>query len=205
MTGLDEANGSLTAVARRRNGIVALSMAGIVAAMVGLAFAAVPLYDVFCRVTGFGGTTQTAAQLPDIVGDRVITVRFNADVARDVPWQFEPVQRDMSVRIGEGGLAFYRALNTATKSVTGHASFNVTPLKAGLYFSKVECFCFTEQTLMPGQSVDMPVEFFIDPEIVNDPNMDDVRTITLSYVFFRSDEDQSDAAEVLASNAGRKN
>ena len=186
MTAAGRARDRSTAAQSRRNTVVGVIMAGVVAGMVGLAFAAVPLYDMFCRVTGFGGTTQTATQLPGAIGDRVIRVRFNADVASDMPWRFEPAQLEMSVRVGEGGLAFYRAHNTAATPVTGHASFNVTPLKAGAYFSKVACFCFTEQTLGPGQSVDMPVQFFIDPDIVDDPTLDDVRTITLSYVFFRS-------------------
>jgi cytochrome c oxidase assembly protein subunit 11 len=204
MTGSGKISDPSTIVQRRRNGVVAMAMAGIVAGMVGLAFAAVPLYDVFCRVTGFGGTTQTATELPDMVSDRVITVRFNADVARDMPWRFEPAQREMSLRVGEAGLAYYRAENKADTRVTGHASFNVTPLKAGIYFSKVACFCFTEQSLTPGQSVDMPVQFFIDPEILDDPNMDDVRTVTLSYVFFRSDDPQADGAEVVAANDARQ-
>ncbi len=171
-----------------RNGIVALSAAGFVAGMIGLSYAAVPLYDLFCRVTGYGGTTQVADAAPGQIVDRVIKVRFNADVAREMPWRFQPAQREMELKIGQSGLAFYNAANPTADQITGTATFNVTPQKAGIYFSKMECFCFTEQTLAPGQTVEMPVEFFVDPELVDDPNMDDVNTITLSYTFFRTEE-----------------
>lgn len=162
--------------------------------MVGLAYAAVPLYDLFCRVTGYGGTTQTAEVAPEQALDRRITVRFDAGVARDMPWAFQPVERQMTLRVGETALAFYRAVNDGPTPITGTATFNVTPLKAGQYFSKIECFCFTEQTLAPGQSVDMPVQFFVDPAIAEDRNLDDVKTITLSYTFFRQSDDAADDA-----------
>lgn len=167
-----------------RNRIVAVALLLVVGGMTGLSFAAVPLYRLFCQVTGFGGTTQTALAAPDAVSDRVITVRFNADTAPDLPWTFRPVQHELAIRVGEEKLAFYEATNRSKETLTGTAVFNVTPLKAGLYFSKVHCFCFDEQQLKPGESAEMPVSFFIDPEIMQDPNLDDVETITLSYTFF---------------------
>ena len=176
----------------RRNLGTALALSGIVCAMVGLAFASAPLYRLFCQVTGFGGTTQVAEVLPEAVSDRVITVRFNADVNPELPWSFQPVQRAVKVRVGEAGLAFYRATNLTTRPVTGTATFNVTPLKAGEYFNKTACFCFEEQRLQPGESVEMGVSFFIDPTILEDRNLDDVTTVTLSYTFFRSLESDGD-------------
>ncbi|MEM7223123.1 MAG: cytochrome c oxidase assembly protein [Pseudomonadota bacterium] len=179
---------------KRRNATLAVSLAGLVCAMIGLSFAAVPLYQLFCQVTGYGGTTQVAEAAPETVGERVMKVRFNADVSPDVPWAFQPEQRQVSLKVGEQGLAFYRAENLSDRTVVGTASFNVTPLKAGPYFSKIECFCFTEQRLAPGESVQMPVSYFIDPSIVEDPNLADVMTITLSYTFFEvPDEEVSEA------------
>lgn len=159
-------------------------MAGLVAGMVGLSYAAVPLYQLFCQVTGYGGTTQRAEQTPDTVLDRKVTVRFDANVARDMGWKFRPAQRQFEVRIGESALAFYEAENVTGKSITGTATFNVTPEAAGVYFNKVQCFCFTEQTLEPNQRVDMPVTFFIDPEFVRDRETKNIQEITLSYTFF---------------------
>ena len=158
----------------------------ILMAMSVLVVYAVPLYQYFCRVTGYGGTTQTAAAAPATVGTRVITIRFNADVSPGLPWGFQPVRREIKVRVGERKLAFYAARNRSREAVTGTATFNVTPQKAGQYFNKIACFCFDKQRLEPGQAVDMPVSFFIDPAIVKDRNMDDVTTITLSYTFFRA-------------------
>ena len=168
----------------RRNRLTALAAAGVVFAMVGAAYAAVPLYQIFCQVTGFGGTTQVAAEAPAAVGERVITVRFNADTARAMPWKFRPQQRAITLKVGEQALALYEASNPTDRRIVGTSTFNVTPAKAGAYFNKIECFCFTEQALTPGQSVDMPVSFFVDPAISDDPNLDDVKTITLSYTFF---------------------
>jgi cytochrome c oxidase assembly protein subunit 11 len=161
--------------------------------MGGLVTASVPLYRLFCQVTGFGGTTQTAEAPPAAPGERIITVRFNADVNRALPWSFRPAQREISLRVGEQGLAYYVARNDSDVPITGNATFNVTPQKTGIYFNKVACFCFTEQRLNPGQSVEMGVSFFVDPEIVNDPNQDDVRTITLSYTFFRAPNESVEA------------
>jgi cytochrome c oxidase assembly protein subunit 11 len=168
----------------RVNARVAMVLVTVVAGMVGMSFAAVPLYRVFCQVTGYGGTTQRAEAAPGAAGDRIITVRFNADVAPNLPWAFQPEQREVKVRMGEEKLVFYAAWNRASVPVTGTATFNVTPVKAGPYFDKVQCFCFSEQRLEPGQRVDMPVSFFIDPKMAEDRNLDDVTTITLSYTFF---------------------
>lgn len=176
-----------------RNTRTVVLLSGVVAAMVGLTFASVPLYRLFCQVTGYGGTTQVADSAPEAIGERVVKIRFNADVDLRLPWEFQPAQREVVLRVGEVGMAFYQAHNPTNRTITGTAVFNVSPLKAGLYFNKVECFCFEEQRLEPGQSVDMPVTFFVDPAINEDPNLDDVRTITLSYTFFQSaDENESD-------------
>ncbi|MGI9511863.1 MAG: cytochrome c oxidase assembly protein [Anderseniella sp.] len=165
-------------------------MAGSVAVgMVGVAYAAVPLYQIFCQVTGFGGTTQRADASPEKPLDQKITVTFDANVNSSLSWEFTPVQHSQTIRIGEQKLAFYKAKNTTSRPLTGTATFNVTPVGAGVYFSKIECFCFTEQTLQPGQSVDMPVSYFVDPDIVDDPDMKSVNTITLSYTFYAVDEE----------------
>ncbi|MGC6476160.1 MAG: cytochrome c oxidase assembly protein [Parvibaculales bacterium] len=173
---------------------------GGVVMMIGLAYASVPLYDLFCRVTGFGGTTNRALQASQTIGDRVIEIRFDASLNRKMPWAFNPPAEKVALKVGETGLAFYQAKNLTDETITGTATYNVTPQKAGYYFSKIDCFCFTEQVLEPGQSVDMPVTFFIDPEIVNDKEMDDVKTITLSYTFFRSEKsaDNKSAEKTLS-------
>jgi cytochrome c oxidase assembly protein subunit 11 len=168
--------------ANRRTAIAAASGAVL---MICAAYAAVPLYDLFCRVTGFGGTTQVAEAAPGATGNRTITVRFDASLNRAMPWKFEAPEQAVKLPVGESGLAFYRAENLAAHDVVGTATYNVAPDKAGYYFSKIDCFCFTEQVLRPGEAVDMPVSFFIDPEILEDPEMDDVKTITLSYTFFQ--------------------
>lgn len=162
-----------------------MSLMMIVVGMGSLAAASPPLYRIFCQVTGFGGTTMRAQALPDTISDRVITIRFDANVS-DMPWSFQPEQRAVPVRIGENGLVSYRATNRGSVAMTGMATFNVTPEIAGPYFSKIACFCFTDQRLEPGESVDMPVSFFVDPAILKDRNLDDLKTITLSYSFFRS-------------------
>jgi Cytochrome oxidase assembly factor len=185
---------------RRRNRVFLVSLFAMVAGMVGLAFASAPLYSMFCRVTGFGGTTQRADAAPAKVLDRVVTIRFNSDVNDALPWNFRPEQRELKVRVGETGLANYRAENRAAKPTVGTAVYNVTPDKAGLYFNKIQCFCFDEQVLEPGQSVDMPVAFFVDPAMADDPNMEDVTTITLSYTFFRA----KDESQVLAQHANQQ-
>jgi cytochrome c oxidase assembly protein subunit 11 len=169
----------------RRHAKTALSLAALVAGMAMLAYASVPLYRLFCQVTGYGGTTQVAAAAPAAGAiEREVTVRFDANVSRELAWSFVPAQKAMTLKVGEQGLAFYRATNLGASPLVGTATFNVTPDKAGRYFNKIQCFCFTEQRLEPGESVDMPVLFFVDPEIVKDRHAANVRTITLSYTFF---------------------
>ncbi len=177
------------ALSHKRKRMMLVVLGGVACGMVGLSFAAVPLYDLFCSVTGFGGTTQTADAAPAEVGNRVMAVQFNSDVSNDVPWRFKPSQREVELRVGEVGLAFYTAINESNNTILGSATFNVTPPKAGIYFSKIDCFCFEEQVLRPGESAELPVTFFIDPDIVNDRDMDDVTTITLSYTFFNQGEE----------------
>jgi len=150
-------------------------------------FAVPPAYRLFCQVTGWGGTTQRAVSAPSKVLDRKITVRFDASIAPDLPWQFKPEQIEQTMQIGQSALAFYGSENLAKTSISGHASFNVSPAKAGQYFKKIDCFCFTEQTLQAGEIVSMPVAYFIDPAIDKDRNLDEVETITLSYTFFKLD------------------
>ena len=167
-----------------RNRRTAISAAGLAMLMIGAAYAAVPLYDLFCRVTGYGGTTQIATAAPASAATREITIRFDASLNREMPWLFEAPARPVQLAVGEQGLAFYEAHNPTDVSITGTATYNVSPAKAGIYFSKIDCFCFTEQVLAPGQRVDMPVSFFVDPEILTDPEMDVVKTISLSFTFF---------------------
>ena len=178
----------------RRNGVMLVSLLGVVAGMVGLSFAAVPLYDLFCRVTGFGGTTQVGDGADVEVVDRTVTVRFIGHVDRALPWDFRPDTRSVQVQIGEPAVVTYIAENTGTEPVAGTAMYNVAPVKTGLYFVKVHCFCFDEQILMPGQRVEMPVYFYVDPTLVEDANLDDIREITLSYTFFETDSDRLDEA-----------
>jgi cytochrome c oxidase assembly protein subunit 11 len=182
-----------------RNGRIALICAGIAALMLGGAFASAPLYSVFCRVTGFGGTPLRAEAAPaatDTSHERTITVRFNSDTAPGMPWKFQPEQRQVVVKPGEETLIFYKASNPTDKPITGQAAYNVTPDKAGQYFNKIQCFCFTEQRLNPGQTADMPVSFFVDPKLLTDPQTRDVTTITLSYTFFRlPDEDNKQVSD----------
>lgn len=175
----------------RNNVRTLIPVMGIALGMAGMAWASVPLYDLFCRVTGYGGTTQVAADSAHTVLDQTITVRFNASTARDMPWTFKPVQTKQTVRIGETGLAFYEAHNPTDRPITGTASYNVTPLSIGGYFAKIDCFCFTEQTLQPGETVMMPVTFYVDPDLVDDPEGSGVHTITLSYTFFETEPEQS--------------
>ncbi len=177
------------ALSKRRKSTMLVVLGGVVCGMGGLSFAAVPLYDLFCSVTGFGGTTQTADAAPEEIGERIVAVRFNSDVSNDVPWRFKPSQLEVQLHVGEVGLAFYTATNESDRTILGSATFNVTPLKAGIYFNKVDCFCFEEQVLRPGESAELPVTFFVDPDIVNDRNLDDVKTITLSYTFFNQGEE----------------
>lgn len=167
-----------------RNG--AILVGSLVFVMVVFAFASVPLYRIFCQKTGYGGTVKIAIAAANNMKDRVITVRFNGDVNRDLPWAFKPLQGDTKVYVGETGLAFYHVKNQTSQDFTGIATYNVTPDKAGQYFNKIHCFCFEEQIIHAHQSADMPVQFFIDPAIMDDPDCDDITEITLSYTFFDS-------------------
>jgi cytochrome c oxidase assembly protein subunit 11 len=187
------------AAVARRNRRMGLAVGAVAAGMVGVSFAAVPLYDLFCRMTGYNGTVQRGLAAPGPT-ERSITVRFAAQTDRSLPWRFQPEQPAMNVRLGEEGLAFYSAANRAATPVTGISVYNVTPEKVGRYFHKVACFCFDEQTLAPGQRVDMPVSFWVDPRIAEDPNTRDVTTITLSYTFYRTIEDAQRAGAMA--NAG---
>lgn len=173
--------------ASRSNRKVVMFCLGGLLVMSGLTAASPVLYSIFCQVTGYGGTTQRADAPSQTVLDRVVTVRFDANVSPKLPWTFEPVLRTIDVKVGENALAFYRATNTSDKPVKGTAAFNVAPEAAGIYFNKIECFCFTEQTLQPGQSVEMPVSFFIDPKIVEDRETQQLANLTLSYVFYPMD------------------
>ena len=170
---------------RRRNGTTVVLLLSVVVGMTGLAFASVPLYRLFCEATGFGGTTQRAASAPKEIASAVVTVRFDADTAPDLGWEFRPLVREVKVRPGEQLEMAYRATNRTAATVTGTASYNVTPAKSGIYFDKLQCFCFNEQRLEPGESRDMAVTFFVDPDLLKDPSTRDVRTITLSYTMFR--------------------
>ncbi|NWG45106.1 MAG: cytochrome c oxidase assembly protein [Alphaproteobacteria bacterium] len=157
---------------------------GVVLGMVGLSFAAVPLYRLFCQVTGFGGTTQRASVAPDTILSRQMTILFDANTGGALPWRFEPLQRSVRLQVGERAIVSFRATNESSEPVVGTATFNVTPDKAGAYFNKLQCFCFTEQRLEPGESMDMPVAFFVDPAIDDEALLKDVGTITLSYTFY---------------------
>ena len=181
--------------------------AGLATGMLGMSFAAVPLYDLFCKVTGYAGTTQRADDVTGTVLDRTITVRFDSNIQNELDWEFAPKQRSIDLKIGEKKQAFYVATNTGRDTSWGTATFNVSPGAAGVYFNKIECFCFTEQELKAGQTVEMPVVFFVDPEIVNDPLMKDVNTITLSYTFFededaREEHQETARLEMKTKNAG---
>ncbi|HUF55851.1 MAG TPA: cytochrome c oxidase assembly protein [Thermohalobaculum sp.] len=173
--------------------------------MLGAAYASVPLYDLFCRVTGFGGTPRTAEVGSAEVLDQTITVRFDASTARTMPWRFKPVETTHEIRIGETGLAFYEAHNPTDRPITGTATFNVAPLSVGSYFVKIDCFCFVEQTLMPGETVEMPVTFYVDPEITRDPETKGVPEITLSYTFYETELGRQAALGPGAPGAGGAN
>ena len=179
-----------------------VQLVGVVVLMSGLSWASVPFYDWFCRVTGFGGVTGVADQASDTVLDQTITVRFDASKERDMPGQFTPVEREMEIKIGETGLAFYEAYNPTDRPVAGQASYNVTPYSAGAFFEKIACFCFEEQVLQPGEREEMPVTFFVHPEIVEDRDGKYVHTITLSYTFYEIDLPEGYAALETGDTAG---
>lgn len=169
------------------NLMVAIACFGLVAGMIGMAYASVPLYRLFCQVTGYGGTTQVGVAAPGHALDEVATIRFDSNVMAGLNWSFNPAHGPVEVRIGETGMAYYKATNLSDVATSGTAVFNVTPTWAGQYFVKLECFCFTEQTLAPGETVDMPVQFYVDPEIVNNEAFAALDTITLSYSFYRDE------------------
>ena len=189
---------------KRRHSILTLSLVALVAGMVGLSFASVPLYRMFCQVTGYGGVPQRAEKAPGEVLDRTVTIRFDGNVDHTLPWTFAPVQQTMDVKIGDTALAFFKASNNSASPVTGRAIFNVSPELAGRYFTKIECFCFKQQTLAAGQTVDMPVTFFVDPKFVDDEDTNDISEITLSYTFYRSDEPNPPAAASAPEGDGSK-
>ena len=184
----------------------AILAVSVVLGMIGLSYAAVPLYDLFCRTTGFGGTPVAVKEDKNLSNFPLvnITVQFNSDVAGGLKWKFMPVEREVMVKTGTNNLAFYTAKNLSDSKITGVATFNVTPPKIGKYFSKIDCFCFEEQTLESGEEVEMPVSFFIDPEIATDPNTKEVKTITLSYTFFNTGE-KSENKGKINKNSSAKN
>lgn len=179
----------------RRHLVTASVLAGVILFMIGLTAASVPLYRLFCQVTGYGGTTQVASDAVPETLDRTMRIRFDASIGDGLPWRFQPVEREIEVRIGEETLAFYRAVNDADRPIVGSSTFNVTPHKAGPYFSKIDCFCFVEQVLQPGEAVDMPISFFVDPAILDDANTRELRTITLSYTFFMLEDETEKLVE----------
>jgi cytochrome c oxidase assembly protein subunit 11 len=188
----------------RNHGVIALACVAFVFGMVGVSYAAVPLYKIFCQVTGYGGTTQRVEQYSDTVLDETITVRFDANTAAGLPWDFAPMQRDVTMKIGETTQIAYRAENLFKTPTSGRSSFNVTPQIAGAYFMKVECFCFTDTRLAPGEEMEMPVVFYIDPAIVDLPEMKNTRTITLSYTFYPIEESagEENSASLPKANIG---
>ena len=181
---------------------LAIVLASVALGMVGMAYAAVPLYQLFCQVTGYAGTPKRATSASSHVVERTIAVRFDANTSPALPWRFEPAERQMELKLGENRLAFYRAVNDGREPVVGTATFNVTPDVAAPYFNKIACFCFTEQTLQPGQSVDMPVSFFIDPAIMKDKDAAHLTTITLSYTFYPVHKPQGAASVREAPKSG---
>jgi cytochrome c oxidase assembly protein subunit 11 len=185
----------------RRNQRVGTMMGLVAVGMLGMAYAAVPLYQMFCQATGYGGTTQRVSKGSDKILDRVVTVRFDANV-NGISWTFEPVVRTVDVRIGENTLAFYRATNTSDRPLVGTSSFNVSPDIVGSFFNKMECFCFQEQRLEPGESIDLPVSFYVDPAIEGDKDGRKVKEITLSYTFYPVDKPKA-AAAASAAGSGR--
>jgi cytochrome c oxidase assembly protein subunit 11 len=187
----------------RRDVIVAASCGAFVAMMVGAAYAAVPLYTWFCKTTGFGGTTQVSERAPDQVLGRQLTIRFDSNVAPGLPWRFEPEQSEIKVRIGEVVTVHYKVINQAAREINAQAGYNVSPPQVGGYFTKINCFCFTQQTLKAGETRDMTVVFYVDPEIAKDRDQDDLNTITLSYTFYRQREQAQPVAEATDTNKSK--
>ncbi len=180
--------------ARSPNNRLAAALVAVALVMVSLSFAAVPFYNWFCRVTGYAGTTNVSQAAPDEILERTVTIRFDANTAPGMPWQFRPVEREVTLRIGETGLAFYEAYNPTDRTVAGTASYNVAPDAAGYYFNKIQCFCFEQQVLAPGERVTMPVSFYVDPAMVTDRDAKRVQHITLSYTFYETELPEEQAA-----------
>jgi len=180
----------------RRDIAVAATCGAVVALMIGAAYAAVPFYNWFCRTTGYGGTTQVAEKAPDHILDRTLSIRFDSNVAPGLPWRFEPEQNEVKVRIGEVTTVHYKVINLAAREITAQASYNVSPPQVGAYFNKINCFCFTQQTLKAGESREMTVVFYVDPSIDKDSDQTDLNTITLSYTFYRQPDAERPVAEV---------
>jgi cytochrome c oxidase assembly protein subunit 11 len=171
---------------QRRHGTTAVLLLSVVAGMIGLSFASVPLYRIFCAATGYGGTTQRASAAPQDISKALITVRFNTEISNDLDWEFRPLVEQVQVHPGEQSQVFFRAVNRSGGGVMAQATFNVTPVKSGIYFDKLQCFCFNAQYLAPGEAKDMGVVFFVDPDMLKDPDTSDVHTITLSYSMFKA-------------------
>jgi cytochrome c oxidase assembly protein subunit 11 len=187
----------------RRDGLVAVICGAIVLGMAGLAFASVPLYRLYCQVTGYAGTVQRAEKASTSVLDRVIKVRFDANVAAGLPWTFEPAQSYVDVKVGENTLAFYKATNNSDQATTGTAVFNVAPDQVGTHFNKVQCFCFTEQHLGPGQTAELAVSFFIDPTFITDEETKNLQEVTLSYSFYPVAQPKKPEGHAEANGTGR--
>jgi cytochrome c oxidase assembly protein subunit 11 len=187
----------------RRHMLTAAACGVFVAAMVGAAYAAVPLYNWFCRTTGFAGTTQVAHEAPGQVLDRTIAVRFDSNVMPGLPWKFEPEQNEIRLRIGEVATVHYKVINEAARTITAQASYNVSPPQIGAYFDKINCFCFTKQTMKPGETREMTVVFYVDPSIAKDHDQDTLDSITLSYTFYRLPEQEQPVAETPDKNSSK--
>ncbi len=183
-----------------KNQRVALIAASVFFGMIGLSYAAVPLYKAFCQSTGFGGTTQRAEKAPDKITDQFIMVRFDANTSSALPWEFHPRQTAMKVKIGEQNMAYYDARNIGSNTNTGTAVFNVSPASAGAFFNKIQCFCFTKQTLKAGQAEELPVSFFVDPALLDDADAKNIKEITLSYTFYPSSDPAVQSKSVANTN-----
>lgn len=189
--------------ALRRDALVAACCGAVVASMVGAAYAAVPFYNWFCKTTGFGGTTQVVEKAPDQILGRTLTIRFDSNVSPGLPWRFQPEQNAIQVRIGEVATVHYKVVNESARQIAAQASYNVSPPTVGAYFDKINCFCFTEQRLKPGETREMTVVFYIDPAIVKDRDQNDLNTITLSYTFYRLREPGQPVAEAPDKNPSK--
>ena len=187
----------------RRDVLVAACCGAVVAGMVGASYAAVPLYNWFCKTTGFGGTTQVSERAPEQILGRTVTIRFDSNVSPGLPWRFEPEQNEIQVRIGEVATVHYKVVNEAAREIVGQASYNVSPPTVGAYFDKINCFCFTQQTMKPGETREMTVVFYVDPSIVKDHEQDDLNTITLSYTFYRLRQPDQPVAEAPDRNSSK--